>query len=166
MNSATTEDSTSISPDKNNRREVFGWKMYDWANSAFYTTVVGALFSPYLTRLAQSAVGENGVVLHVGPLGNVTAKSLPTLCVSISVAAQVFLLPVLGALGDYSDLKKRLMALFCYIGFLANCLMCFISGNFYLWGGLLFIVANVSFGASIVFYNAFLPDIATDDQTD
>ena len=64
--------------------------MYDWANSAFYTTVVGTLFSPYITRLAQSAVGENGVVLDLGPLGAVTAKSLPTLCVSISVGAQVF----------------------------------------------------------------------------
>ena len=152
--------------DKNNPRELFGWKMYDWANSAFYTTVVGALFSPYITRLAQSAVGENGVVLDLGPLGNVTAKSLPTLCVSISVGLQVFLLPVLGALGDYSDLKKRLLALFCYIAVVANCLMFFIQGNLYLWGGLLFIIANVCFGAALVFYNAFLPEIATDDQTD
>jgi UMF1 family MFS transporter len=152
--------------DKNNPRELFGWKMYDWANSAFYTTVVGALFSPYITRLAQAAVGENGVVLDLGPLGNVTAKSLPTLCVSISVGLQVFLLPVLGALGDYSDLKKRLMAFFCYIAVVANCLMFFIQGDLYLWGGLLFIIANVCFGAALVFYNAFLPEIATDDQTD
>jgi len=154
------------SPEKNNPREIFGWKMYDWANSAFYTTVVGALFSPYLTRLAQSAVGENGVVLSLGPLGAVTAKSLPTLCVSISVGAQVFLLPILGALGDYSDLKKRLMALFCYIAVAANCLMFFVQGNLYLLGGLLFIIANVGFGASIVFYNAFLPEITTEDQAD
>lgn len=152
--------------DKNDPRELFGWKMYDWANSAFYTTVVAALFSPYITRLAQTAVGENGVVLSLGPLGAVTAKSLPTLCVSISVAAQVFVLPVLGALGDYSDMKKRLMALFCYIAVLASCLMFFIQGGLYLWGGLLFIIANVCFGASNVFYNAFLPEIATDDQTD
>ncbi|MCA1574567.1 MAG: MFS transporter, partial [Acidobacteria bacterium] len=48
---------------KNNPREIFGWKMYDWANSAFSTTVVGALLSPYLTRLAQEAVGKNGTVL-------------------------------------------------------------------------------------------------------
>ena len=41
--------------DKNDAREIFGWKMYDWANSAFYTTVVAALFSPYITRLAQTA---------------------------------------------------------------------------------------------------------------
>jgi MFS transporter, UMF1 family len=140
--------------------------MYDWANSAFYTTVVGALFSPYLTRLAQTAVGENGVVLNLGPFGEVTAKSLPTLCVSISVGAQVFLLPILGALGDYSDLKKRMMAMFCYIAVIANCLMFFIKDNLYLWGGLLFIIANVCFGASNVFYNAFLPEIVTDDQAD
>ena len=152
--------------DKNDKREIFGWKMYDWANSAFYTTVVGALFSPYLTRLAQAAVGENGVVLDLGPLGAVTAKSLPTLCVSISVGAQVFLLPILGALGDYSDLKKRMMALFCYIAVVANCLLFFIKDNLYLAGGLLFIVANVCFGASNVFYNAFLPEITTEDQAD
>src|SRR5215510_1791219 len=162
----TTEVAVTSTSDKNDPRELFGWKMYDWANSAFYTTVVGALFSPYLTRLAQAAVGENGVVLNLGALGAVTAKSLPTLCVSISVGAQVFVLPILGALGDYSDLKKRLMALFCYIAVVANCLMFFIQGNLYLFGGLLFIIANVGFGASVVFYNAFLPEIATEDQTD
>src|SRR4026207_1661156 len=152
--------------DKNNPRELFGWKMYDWANSAFSTTVAGALFGPYLTRLAQTAVGENGVVLHLGPLGAVTAKSLPTLCVSISVGAQVFLLPILGALGDYSDLKKRLMAVFCYIAVVANCLLFFVSDGLYLLGGILFIIANICFGAAVVFYNAFLPDITTEEQAD
>src|ERR1051325_5658927 len=137
MTTTATEAGINSTSDKNNPRELFGWKMYDWANSAFYTTVVGALFSPYLTRLAQTSVG-----------------------------AQVFLLPILGALGDYSDLKKRLMALFCYIAVAANCLMFFIQGNLYLLGGLLFIIANVGFGASVVFYNAFLPEIATEDQTD
>ena len=48
---------------KNDRREIFGWVMYDWANSAFSTTVVTALLRPYLTALAQAAVGENGTVL-------------------------------------------------------------------------------------------------------
>ncbi|HJY28869.1 MAG TPA: MFS transporter [Pyrinomonadaceae bacterium] len=166
MTTTASEVGVTSTSDKNNPRELFGWKMYDWANSAFYTTVVGALFSPYLTRLAQTAVGENGVVMNLGPLGAVTAKSLPTLCVSISVGAQVFLLPILGALGDYSDLKKRLMALFCYIAVAANCLMFFIQGNLYLFGGLLFIIANVGFGASVVFYNAFLPEITTEDQAD
>ena len=152
--------------DKNNPRELFGWKMYDWANSAFSTTIVGTLFGPYITRLAQAAVGENGVVLDLGPLGDVTAKSLATLCVSISVGAQVLLLPILGALGDYSNLKKRLLTLFCYVGVIASCLMFFVQGNLYLLGALLFIIANVSFGAALVFYNSFLPEISTEDQAD
>src|SRR5690349_5023091 len=164
--SARTDAPVTSTSDKNDQREIFGWKMYDWANSAFYTTVVGALFGPYLTRLAQAAVGENGVVLDLGPLGEVTAKSLPTLCVSISVGAQVFLLPILGALGDYSNLKKRMMAVFCYAGVVATCVLFFVQGNLYLAGGVLFIVANICFGASIVFYNAFLPEITTDDQAD
>ena len=51
--------------------------MYDWANSAFSTTVAGALLSPYVTTLAQSAVGNNGVVLNLGPLGAITASFVP-----------------------------------------------------------------------------------------
>lgn len=140
--------------------------MYDWANSAFYTTVVGALLGPYLTALAQADVGENGTILHLGIIGSVTAKSFFTLCVSIAVGSQVLLLPVLGAIADYSNLKKKLMAVFCYIAVAANCLLFFISGNLYLVGGLLFIVANLCFGATMVFYNAFLPEIATADQRD
>jgi MFS transporter, UMF1 family len=159
-------NSTPPSRDKNDPREVFGWKMYDWANSAFYTTVVGALFSPYITRLAQDAVGKGGTVMDLGPLGSVTAESFPALCVSISVGAQVLILPILGALGDYSNLKKRLMAVFCYAGVIANALLFFVSGNLYLLGGLLFIIANVSFGAALVYYNAFLPEITTEDQRD
>jgi UMF1 family MFS transporter len=166
MTSTQSPEPVPQHPDKNDPREVFGWKMYDWANSAFYTTVVGALFSPYITRLAQDAVGKGGTVMDLGFLGSVTAESFPTLCVSISVGAQVLLLPILGALGDYSNLKKRLMAVFCYTAVIANALLFFISGNLYLLGGLLFIIANVCFGASMVFYNAFLPEITTEDQRD
>src|SRR6266576_2115001 len=112
---------------KNDPREVFGWKMYDWANSAFYTTVVGALYGPYLTELAQQAVGENGTVVSFGPIGSITAKSFFPTCISLAVFLQVFLLPILGAIGDYSNLKKRMMALFCYLAVIANCLMFFVT---------------------------------------
>ena len=164
--SATSTGATPESKIVNDRREIFGWMMYDWANSAFSTTVAGALLAPYLTALAQAAVGENGVVLDLGPLGAVTAKSFFPICISVSVFLQVFLLPILGAIADYSNLKKRLMVVFCYIGAAATCLMFFVTGNLYLLGGLLFIIANLSFGAAIVLYNAFLPDICTEDQTD
>jgi MFS transporter, UMF1 family len=152
--------------DKNNPREVFGWKMYDWANSAFSTTIVGALFGPYLTEVTQRAVGESGTVLDVGPLGAITSKSFFPICVSVAVFLQIFLLPILGAIADYSNLKKKMMALFCYIAVGATCLMFFVDGKLYWLGGILFIVSNLGFGAAIVFYNGFLNDITTEDQRD
>jgi len=150
---------------KNDPREIFGWIVYDWANSGFYTTVVAALFGDYLTRLAQAQLGDNGVILSIGPF-LLTAKSLAPFTVGTSVFLQVFLLPVLGALGDYSILKKKLMLLFCYGGAAATCVLFFLTTGRHIFGAAVFVVANVCFGASIVFYNSFLPDIATEDQRD
>lgn len=151
---------------KNNPREVFGWKVYDWANSAFSTTIVGALYGPYLTEITQRAVGENGIVLNLGPIGSITSKSFFPTCVSIAVFLQIFLLPILGSIADYSNLKKKMMAVFCYLAVAATCLMYFVDGRLYLLGGLLFIVANLGFGAALVFYNGFLNEITTEDQRD
>jgi MFS transporter, UMF1 family len=150
----------------NDPHEIFGWSMYDWANSGFQTTVVTALAGPYLTALAQQAVGDNGVVLPLGPFGSVTAKSFFPYCIALSVFVQVWFLPVLGAIADYTHLKKRLMAIFCYAGAAATCLMFFCSARRLLLGGALLIVANVGFGASIVLYNAFLNDVASADRRD
>ena len=147
-------------------REIFGWTMYDWANSAFQTTILTVLAGPYLTSLAQAAVGENGTVLDLGPLGPVTAKSLFPYAISLSVFLQVFLLPILGAIADYTNLKKTLMAIFCYGGAITTCLLFFVSDGDHLAGAALLVVANVSFGASLVLYNAFLNEIASEDLRD
>jgi UMF1 family MFS transporter len=148
------------------RREIFGWTMYDWANSVFSTTVAGVLLGPYVTSLAQGAVGENGAVWQVGGTTLITAKSLWPYTVSASVFFQVFFLPFLGAVADYTALKKRLMAVFTYIAVAAVCLLFFVVPATYLLGPLLFIIANVSFGAAIVMYNAFLPEIASEERRD
>lgn len=152
---------------KNDRREIFGWVMYDWANSAFLTTVISVLAGPYLTALAQNALGdENGVIFDLGWLGAVTAKSLFPFAISLSVFGQVFLLPFLGAIADYTHLKKTFMMFFCAVGVLAGSALFFIEGNLYLLGSLLIIVSNLAMGGTLVFYNAFLGDICTDDQRD
>ncbi len=149
----------------NDRREIFGWTMYDWANSGFQTTVVTVMSGPYLTALARGDVGENGVMFDLGPF-LVTAKSFFPFCIGLSVFLQALLLPVLGAVADYTNLKKPLMVFFCYAGSAATCLLYFVAGDRYLAGGLLLIVANLCFGASLVLYNAFLNDITTPDQRD
>jgi UMF1 family MFS transporter len=146
------------------RREQVGWYFYDWANSAFSTTVVTVFLGPYLTAITQAAAGPDGFVY---PLGiPVAADSFFPYIVSLSVVLQVFFLPVLGAIADYTHLKKQLLAIFAYVGAFATMGMYFLQGDNYLLGGLLFLVANLSFGASIVFYNAYLPDIAAPDDRD
>jgi len=150
----------------NDRREIFGWTMYDWAGSAFSTTVGGVLLAPYVTTLAQNAVGDNGVIFSLGFLGDVTAKSLWPYTTSVSVLLQVFFLPILGAVADYTNLKKRILFLFTYVAVVATCLLFFITNGLYLLGALLFIIANVSFGGAIVMYNAYLPEITTEDMRD
>ena len=148
----------------NDKREIRGWMFYDFANSAFSTTVVTTFLGPYLTGIIESQVGNKGSFTLLGV--PIAAESFFTYCVSLSVLLQVFILPILGAIADYSNLKKRMMLFFAVLGALCTIGLFFITGPLYVLGGLLFILANVAFGASIVFYNAYLPEIASEDQRD
>ena len=152
--------------EKNSPREIFGWIMYDWSNHAFFAVVLGVLVGAYLTELAQQAVGENGAVITVWGYDLVTAKSLFSYSSSLSVFLQIFFLPILGAIADYTHLKKVFMAFFCYLGAISCCLLYFAEGNLFLFGCGVFIIANLSAGASIVFFNSYLNDIATEDRRD
>lgn len=153
-----------INLQKNDRKEIFGWMMYDWANSAFFTTIVGVLIGPYLLGLATAAVGEDGVILDLF-FFQVTPKGLPAFCTAVSVISMVVFLPILGAIADYTHLKKRLMAIFCYIGVVASSML-FLVTESYVWCSILFIISTMTFAAAQVFYNAFLIDITTEDQRD
>ncbi|MBK8047145.1 MAG: MFS transporter [Anaerolineales bacterium] len=145
-------------------REQVGWYFYDWANSAFSTTVVAVFLGPYLTSVTKLAADPTG---HVNLLGvPIDADAYFPFVVSLSVLLQVVILPVIGAVADYTHLKKRVMALFAYIGAAATMLLYFVSGGNYLLGGFLFLVANLSFGAAMVAYNAFLPEISSPDERD
>jgi UMF1 family MFS transporter len=150
--------------DGKTRREQRGWYFYDWANSAFSTTVVTVFLGPYLTDVADNASDAGGLVY---PLGiPVLAGSYFPYILSLSVVLQVFLLPITGAIADRSRKKKRLLMLFAYIGAVSTMALYLVQGSAYLVGGLLFVVANLSFGASVVVYNAFLPEIAEPDERD
>jgi MFS transporter, UMF1 family len=149
---------------KTRRREQRGWYFYDWANSAFSTTVVTVFLGPYLTAVTDNAADAGGLVY---PLGiPVLAGSYFPYILSLSVVLQVFLLPITGAIADRTRKKKRLLMLFAYIGALSTMALYLVQGSAYLFGGLLFVVANLSFGASVVVYNAFLPEIAEPDERD
>jgi UMF1 family MFS transporter len=146
------------------RKEQVAWYFYDWANSAFSTTVVTVFLGPYLTNIAKAAADDGG---YIHPFGvKMLADSFYPAVISISVLFQFILLPVLGAVSDFSHLKKQMFGFFAYLGAFASMGLYFLEGSNYMLGGALFIVANLSFGASVVFYNSFLPEIAGPDRRD
>jgi UMF1 family MFS transporter len=148
------------------RKEIFGWAMYDWANSAFSTTIGTVFLGPYIAGLARTAA-ETAGTSTVSFLGiPVAPDSFLPYCISFSVGMQVLFLPILGAIADYSNLRKTMMQIFATIGAVATILMFLVTGDLWWLGGALFVVANLAFGAAIVFYNAYLPDIASEAERD
>ncbi len=142
-----------------------GWYFYDFANSAFTTSVVTVFFGPYLTSVAEHAAVNGhlsflGLALHPG--------SWFSFCVSASVVVQMVLLPIVGAIADASHRKRLLLALTALIGAGATSALSIVQHDAisYLTGAGLFIIANASFGASIVIANSFLNDLATDNERD
>jgi UMF1 family MFS transporter len=153
------------------RRERTGWYFYDWANSAFSTTVITVFLGPFLTSVAEQAagcpLGADECHGRIHPLGiTVAAGSYFPYLVSLSVLLTVFVLPVMGAIADRTPRKKPLLAAAAFIGAAATVAMAFVTGDRYLLGGLLFLIANIAFGASIVVYNSFLPQLAAPDDRD
>jgi MFS transporter, UMF1 family len=153
------------------RRERVGWYFYDWANSAFSTTVVTVFLGPFLTTVAEVAagcgLGADDCDRYVYPLGiRVATGSYFPYLVSLSVLLSVLVLPVIGAVADRSAHKKRLLAGAAFVGAAATVAMGLVTAGRYLLGGTLFVLANVAFSASVVVYHSFLPQLAGPDERD
>ncbi len=165
---AATETLAQAAPGKdvNDKREIFGWAMYDWANSAFSTTIGTVFLGPYVASLAATAAKAypDGLA-RLGGLA-IAPDSFFPYCVSLSVGLQVLFLPIVGAIADYSHVRKPMMQLFATLGAVFTILMFLVTGSLWWLGGLLFTLANLAFGASVVLYNSYLPDIASEDQRD
>ena len=141
---------------KGRRREVFGWVMYDFANSAFATTIAAVIFNRYFATVV--AGGEKGVDIFGIHLHG---TAFYTFTVSIAMILVALSAPLLGAIADFTRSKKRFLILYCYTGVLFTSLLYFIHEGDYWLGALFSIIATVGFAGGNVFYNAFLPEIAT-----
>ncbi|NIQ52142.1 MAG: MFS transporter, partial [Gemmatimonadetes bacterium] len=93
-------------PVKNDRRTIFGWAMYDWANSAYSTVIAGAVLPVYF---ANEVVGDDGWNGRSG-------ESLWALTLSLGTLLLFLAMPILGAIADYSASKRRFMMAFAYGG--------------------------------------------------
>ena len=136
------------------RRELRAWAMYDWANSAFMTTIVAAVFPIYYGSVAAASLSEAVATYRYG------------IATAIALAVVAVMAPALGAFADVAGAKKRLLALFQGIGIVATAGMFFIyRGDWSLALGL-FVVANIGISGAFTFYDSLLPHIARKDELD
>ncbi|MEX2655817.1 MAG: MFS transporter [Acidimicrobiia bacterium] len=141
---------------KNDRRTIFGWAMYDWANSAYSTVIAGAVLPAFFVSEVVGDEGWNGR----------SGESLFALTLALGTLLLFLAMPVLGAIADFSASKRRFLRAFAYGGSLFTAsLFLATSGNVLATLGL-FLLAQIGFVGANVFYDGFLPDISTPDTID
>ncbi len=136
-------------------KEIFSWAMYDFANSAFATTILAVVFNVYFAKVI---VGDEPV-RWLGML--VSGETLWSYTIAISMLLIVLTAPVLGAIADFSASKKKFLFIYCYTSIFFTALLFFTSEGNYILAMIFFIIANIGFAGGNGFYNAFLPEIAT-----
>lgn len=140
------------------------WYLYDWANSAFSTTVISLFIGPYLTSIAENSADAAGMISLWG--FEMRPGSLYPYAISFSVFMQVFLLPIVGGIADRIKSRNGLLAVFAYIGSISTICLYFVKDGRFALGAFLLIVANISFGAALVVANSYIPDLASPDKRD
>ncbi len=136
------------------RPELRAWAMYDWANSAFWSTVVTAVFPPFFSDYAAAGLS---------PVEATTRFAWATTIAAVIIAV---LGPVLGAVADYRAWKKRLLAVFVVVGVAGTLMMTAIQRGDWIFAALVFVVANIGVATSQVFYDSLLPHIARPEEID
>jgi UMF1 family MFS transporter len=136
------------------RPELRAWAMYDWANSAFQSTIITAVFPAFFSSYAAAGM----------PATEATSRFAWATTIAVTITA--ILGPFLGAIADYRALKKRMLAVFMLVGVVTTLLMTTISEGGWQYAALLFIVANIAIASSFVFYDSLLPHIAAAEEID
>ncbi|MUV36636.1 Autophagy-related protein 22-1 [Lentibacillus sp. JNUCC-1] len=137
-----------------NKKTKFSWILYDFGNSAFATTIMAAVLPTFYYDVAAKGLGESQAASYWG-----YSQSIAVLIVAI-------LAPILGAISDYSAAKKKFLRFFAYMGIIASILLAFVGEGDYLFASILLIVGTIGFSGGNVFYDAFLPEIAGEEEID
>lgn len=144
---------------KNNPRTINGWAFFDWANSAYALVITVAIFPGYFLELTNDTVNVLGF--------RMSDSTLYAWSIALAYLVIAILSPILSGIADYGGKKKVFLRFFTTLGALACISLLFFTGMPTLWVGVLgFILATIGFAGGIVFYNSFLPIIATEDRYD
>jgi len=149
------------------KKLINAWAFYDWANSVYSLVISTAVFPIYYAGLTSSEGFANvdGKISFLGTLW--TPTSLYNYALAFSFLIVSFISPMLSGIADYAGNKKKFLKGFCFLGSISVMGLFFFTGKETLWVGILFtILASIGFWGSIVFYNAYLPEVAHPKQQD
>jgi len=153
---------------KNDKKIINGWCMYDWANSVYNLVITAAIFPIYYSTITTET-GINGEILNnqVKFFGfSFTNTSLYSYAISASFLIMALLSPILSGIADTGGKKKMFLKFFAYLGSLCCCGLFFFERDTLELGILLSMGASIGFTGSLVFYNAYLPEISTEKEFD
>jgi UMF1 family MFS transporter len=137
-----------------NKKAIWGWAMYDWANSAFATTVMAGFFPIFFKQYWSFGVDVNMSTARLG-LGNAIA--------SIVVAVMA---PILGAMADSGSVRKKFLVFFAYLGVLMTASLFLIEKGEWEWAVFLYVMGIIGFSGANIFYDSLLPSVADEGEID
>ncbi|MEK6614995.1 MAG: MFS transporter [Bacteroidota bacterium] len=147
---------------KGNKKIIIAWSFYDWANSVYPLVITSTIFPIFYENITKEEVG--GVVEMFGR--KFGSSEIYSYAISLSFLIISFVSPALSGIADYAGKKKRFMQFFCYLGALSCASLYFFDTANIALGLLSVVFASIGFNGSLVFYNAFLPEIAEPKDQD
>jgi len=150
---------------RGDKKLINAWAFYDWANSVYSLVISTAVFPIYYSGITASFENVEGEIKFLGTMWHSTTLYNYTLAFAFLVVA--FISPILSGIADYTGNKLKFLKFFCMLGSLSVMSLFFFEGESTLWVGIVFtILASIGFWGSIVFYNAYLPEVAFPEQQD
>jgi UMF1 family MFS transporter len=137
------------------KRRVNAWVMYDWANSAFATTILAAVLPIYYSQVAGATLPSEAIATSYWSIG-----------LSLSLFIIALLSPILGTVSDVMRGKKPFLAVFAGLGIVATGLLVLVETGDWLMASVLFVLGRIGFTGANVFYDALLPHVAREDDRD
>jgi len=144
----------AIEMNRDHKRILRSWKMYDWANSAFATTIMAAVLPEFYSSVAGTTLDKTTATSYWG-----YSNTIAMLIIAITA-------PILGAIGDHSGAKKRFLGGFAGLGILATALLIGVGSGMWFYASVLYICGRVGFGCANIFYDSLLPHVARAEEID
>jgi len=140
--------------DINNKKTIISWAFYDWANSAFATTIVAAVLPVYYSTVAASSYSSNIASSYWGYTNTIAMLIIAVLA------------PILGAVADFRQAKLKFLKFFLIMGVVSTAFLFYVKEGDWLFASVLYIFGRMGFAGGNLFYDSFLPHIAKDDDLD